>query len=38
MGLRVRERDLLARESRAGVRHDPGRLAMEVCEAVLVRL
>jgi uncharacterized cofD-like protein len=38
MGLRVRERDLLARDSRAGVRHDPGRLAMEVCEAVLVRL
>jgi uncharacterized cofD-like protein len=38
MGIRVRERDLLARESRAGVRHDPGRLAMEVCEAVLVRL
>jgi len=38
MNLHVRERDLLARESRAGVRHDPALLAREVCEAVLVRL
>jgi uncharacterized cofD-like protein len=38
MGLRVRERDLLSKESRAGVRHDPARLAREVCEVVLVRL
>ena len=38
MGLRVRERNLLSKESRAGVRHDPGLLAREVCEAVLVRL
>ena len=37
MGLRVRERNLLSKESRAGVRHDPGLLAREVCEAVLVR-
>ncbi|MBA2534409.1 MAG: YvcK family protein [Rubrobacter sp.] len=38
MGLRVRETDLLSRESRTGVRHDPALLAREVCEAVLVRL
>jgi uncharacterized cofD-like protein len=37
MGLRVRERNLLSKEGRAGVRHDPGLLAREVCEAVLVR-
>ena len=37
MGLRVREKNLLSKESRAGVRHDPGLLAREVCEAVLVR-
>jgi len=38
MGLRVRETDLLSRESRAGVRHDPSLLAREVGEAALVRL
>jgi uncharacterized cofD-like protein len=38
MGLRVRETDLLAKESRSGVRHDPRLLAREVCEAALVRL
>ena len=38
MGLRVREKDLLSKESRTGVRHDPALLAREVCEAVLVRL
>ena len=37
-GLRVRETDLLAKESRSGVRHDPRLLAREVCEAALVRL
>ena len=38
MGLRVRERDLLSKAVRAGVRHDPTLLAREVCEAALVRL
>jgi hypothetical protein len=38
MGLRVRDSDLLSKESRAGVRHDPSLLAREVCEAALVRL
>ena len=38
MGLRVREKDLLSKESNSGVRHDPTILAREVCEAVLVRL
>ena len=38
MGLRVKERDLLSKQSSGGVRHDPGLLAREVCEAVLVRL
>ena len=38
MGLRVRETDLLSKESRAGVRHDPLLLASEVGEAALVRL
>ena len=38
MGLRVKERDLLSKESSSGIRHDPGLLAREVCEAVLVRL
>jgi uncharacterized cofD-like protein len=37
MGFRVRERNLLSKESRAGVRHDPDLLAREVCEAVLIR-
>ncbi len=38
MGLRVREADLLSKESHSGVRHDPVLLAREVCEAALVRL
>jgi uncharacterized cofD-like protein len=38
MGLRVEEKDLLSKESSGGIRHDPVRLAREVCEAVLVRL
>jgi 2-phospho-L-lactate transferase/gluconeogenesis factor (CofD/UPF0052 family) len=38
MGLRLAEKDLLSPESKGGVRHDPGLLAKEVCEAVLVRL
>jgi uncharacterized cofD-like protein len=38
MGLRLTERNLLSSESSGGVRHDPGLLAREVCEAVLVRL
>ena len=38
MGLRVKERALLSRQSSGGIRHDPGLLAREVCEAVLVRL
>jgi uncharacterized cofD-like protein len=38
MGLRVKERDLLSKQSSGGIRHDPGLLAREVCEAVLVRL
>ncbi|MBA2617549.1 MAG: YvcK family protein [Rubrobacter sp.] len=38
MGLRVRAADVLSRDDQAGVRHDPGRLAEEVCGAALVRL
>jgi len=38
MGLRVRAADVLSRDDRAGVRHDPDRLAEEVCGAALVRL
>ena len=38
MGLRVRAADVLSRDDRDGVRHDPGRLAEEVCGAALVRL
>ena len=38
MGLRVHAADVLSRDDRAGVRHDPGRLAKEVCGAALVRL
>jgi uncharacterized cofD-like protein len=37
-GIRVREADLLSKDAAAGVRHDPGRLAEEVCGAALVRL
>jgi uncharacterized cofD-like protein len=38
MGLGVREADILSRDDQAGLRHDPGRLAREVCAAALVRL
>ena len=38
LGVRLREAVLLSQEAEAGVRHDPDRLAEEVCEAVLVRL
>ena len=38
MGLRVRAADVLSHDDRAGVRHDPDRLAEEVCGAALVRL
>jgi uncharacterized cofD-like protein len=36
--VRFREADLLSEGAEAGIRHDPGRLAEEVCEAALVRL
>jgi uncharacterized cofD-like protein len=36
--VRLREADLLSVRAEAGVRHDPERLAEEVCEAALVRL
>jgi uncharacterized cofD-like protein len=38
MDLRLTEKELLSEERSGGVRHDPGLLAREVCEAVLVRL
>ncbi len=38
MGVRVRGADLLSGELAAGVRHDPNRLAEEVCKTVLIRL
>ena len=38
MGLRVRAADVLSGDERAEVRHDPARLAEEVCGAALVRL
>jgi uncharacterized cofD-like protein len=38
MDLRLTEKELLSGVSSDGVRHDPGLLASEVCEAVLVRL
>jgi uncharacterized cofD-like protein len=38
LGVGVREAALLAYEVGASVRHDPDRLAKEVCEAALVRL
>jgi len=38
LGIRVREAILLAEDSGGGARHDPKRLAEEVCEAALVRL
>jgi uncharacterized cofD-like protein len=36
--VRLREADLLSEGTEAGVRHDPDRLAEEVCEAALIRL
>ena len=36
--VRVREAEVLSKSAEAGVRHDPDRLAEEVCEAVLLRL
>ncbi len=36
--VRFREADLLSEGAEAGIRHDPDRLAEEVCEAALVRL
>jgi len=36
--VRVREAELLSERAEGGVRHDPQRLAEEVCEAALVRL
>jgi uncharacterized cofD-like protein len=36
--IRLREAILLSERAEAGVRHDPDRLAEEVCEAALVRL
>ena len=38
LGIRLREADLLSEEPGTSVRHDPARLAKEVCEAALIRL
>jgi hypothetical protein len=38
LGARLRQAHLLSERAEAGVRHDPDRLAEEVCEAALVRL
>lgn len=38
LGVRLREAALLSEDFGASVRHDPDRLAREVCEAALVRL
>jgi uncharacterized cofD-like protein len=38
LGVRLREADLLSERAASGVRHDPGRLADEVCDTALVRL
>ena len=38
LGVRVREAPLLSKDIEGGVRHDPDRLAEEVCEVGLVRL
>jgi 2-phospho-L-lactate transferase/gluconeogenesis factor (CofD/UPF0052 family) len=38
LGIRVREAHLLSDAFGTSVRHDPDRLAEEVCEAALVRL
>lgn len=37
MGVRLREAEVLSNDTGGGVRHDPGRLAEEVCKAALVR-
>ena len=37
LGIRLREAALLAKDGGSGARHDPDRLAEEVCEAALVR-
>lgn len=37
LGIRIREAPLLSEDTGGGVRHDPDRLAEEVCEAALVR-
>jgi len=37
LGVQLREADLLSETAEAGVRHDPDRLAEEVCEVALVR-
>lgn len=38
LGVRLLERPLLSEDMSSGVRHDPDRIAREVCEAALVRL
>jgi uncharacterized cofD-like protein len=38
LGVRVQEADLVSRGADLGVRHDPSRLAEEVCRVALVRL
>lgn len=38
LGVRARESDLLSEKLGSGVRHDPARLAEEVCRTVLLRL
>ena len=38
LGVRLREAVLLAEDAGGGARHDPDRLAEEVCEAAIVRL
>jgi uncharacterized cofD-like protein len=38
LGVRLREAKVLSERAEAGVRHDPERLAEELCEAALVRL
>jgi uncharacterized cofD-like protein len=38
LGIQLREAELLCGSPETGVRHDPDRLAEEVCEAALVRL
>ena len=38
LGVRIRETPMLSKDTGGGVRHDPDRLAEEVCKAALVRL